>query len=272
MIMIRCLCLLLLSQIFISCASNPKKDIFIKMRPPSSEAPYFHKDRGFGFHLGVEQRRVMINPTLNLVNNFNFDNNSIYDASANVLPAGIDFSALYTHAAFGIPVEYELSTDFAHIKFQLLDLRQDKMGFYVTGNFGAYASSVWTDSGACQYICFSTGPEKNISMEQSIQASAAGRERKWGLSIGYYTQPDRAIFVAHNLYENLVSLSASRPTTEPLEINANESVYGFSNGLGYLMSFNEKHFLTFTLDSYELNWRKEKISRGSLGIHFSVGF
>lgn len=261
-----------ISTLMISCASGPKKDLFIKMRPPTSEIPHFQKDGGFGARFDLESRRVIINPTSNLITNFNFDNNSIYEGSKNAAIAGFDFSATYTRPAFGIPIEYELSTDFAHIKFQLLDMRTSNTGLYVTGNFGMYNSSVCSDSGDCKSICLSSESGKNMTIENATNVKATGRERKWGLSAGYYISPTKAFFLAHNLYENVVSMSANRTTGTPLEIDSNESVQGKSFGAGYLFEVDERSTLAIIVDSIDLSWRDQKLATTNIGLHMYVHF
>lgn len=256
------------------CTSHAKKDLFIKMRPPTSEAPYFQKERGFGFHFDVESQRIMMNPTSNLVDNFNFNNNSFYEGSKTSGIAGLDFAGLYTRPAFGIPIEYELSLDYAHLKFQLLDARTDGKGPYITGNFGLYSSSIWTDSGECSsiFLCFQNNRDTASAIENSIKVSANGRERKWGLSAGYYFDPRRAVFIAHNWYEDNISMTASRSTGDPIEIRSSESVHGKSYGIGYLYVVDDRNMVSVIVDNFDLSWRRETIVRTNVGVHFNVAF
>ncbi|MEK6773657.1 MAG: hypothetical protein AABY64_06935 [Bdellovibrionota bacterium] len=99
-----------------ACAGSPQKDIYFRMRPPTSEVPTFHKSNGFGFKMQAETQRFTVNPTKNLVNNFNFDNNLLYatDSENTILGlAGLDLSLLYTRYIYDIPFELSIAPDFA---------------------------------------------------------------------------------------------------------------------------------------------------------------
>lgn len=255
------------------CAGSPRKDIYFRLRPPTSELPYFHTENNIGFSFQAENQRFVVNPTNNLVTNFNFDNNSVTAPDPGKLQVkGLDATIFYTKNIFSNPFEFDLSLDFAKIKFQLFDFRESNKGFYITGNLGYYITAVYQEQSYCDFFCFEPAKSSsNATIENGITVNASGREYKVGTSIGYYLNQQHAFFTSYNRLDARLSMSATRTSGTPLEIESHDNVGAVSAGIGYLYRFEKNDtVIALTFDNVTMQWKDQSVSRGVTGIRISA--
>lgn len=259
-----------------ACTSTPSRNVYFRIRPPTSEAPSFHKDGKFGMKFELENQRFVVNPTNNLVDNFNFDTRNFYnEGQGNGKDlSGFDLSASYTKHFFSTPFEFSLSTDFVRLKVLLLDLRDKDIGFILAGNIGSYSSVFYTTSGnAGSFLNFeSDGGAKSKSIENQISVSGSGRETKYGGSLGYYFAKSAAVYAAYNKYGANLTANATRSTTGQ-EISFNDSVTGDSTGLGILWSMGSDHIvMSLSADSVNAKWGTQELSKTVIQYEFNLEF
>lgn len=270
--------LIFLTLVFLTGCINytPKKDLFFRMRPPTSEIPFFQSDKSFGMKVQMETKRFTANPTQNLVTNFDFNNNSLYTSEDSAV-SGVDIAGLYTRSIFGVPTEFSLSFDFGKIKFQVLDARTDDRGIYITANYGYYKTAAYSDISSCGSLlgigCDSTSLEKARSIENGIHVDQSGREQKMGLSVAFYFDQRRGVFLSYNRFDAKIRMHADRLSGSPLLIESEENVGAVSTGLGYFYRWpSSSSLVAVTLDSVTMRWRTEELSRGVGGLHYSFEF
>jgi hypothetical protein len=186
----------------LGCAGQPQKDMYFRMRPPTSEVPFFHKNNSIGFSTQTESRRFTIHPTNNLLTKFNFDNNEIY-ANEKGIP-GFDLAFVYTKYLGQFPFELYVSTDFVKLKFQIFDARSEGSGLLLSGNLGQAKTAFFQSTSACGFLCFdNAASEKNRTIEDGIKVSGEGTERKIGMSLGYYFNEKWGSFISYNRFDIL---------------------------------------------------------------------
>lgn len=269
---------LLVLLILCGCAGSPKKDLFFRIRPPTTEVPYIHQDSKIGFRAQLESQRITLNPTRNLVTHFDFSNETLTQTSDNsgkaINLAGVDLSLFYTREVFRRPFEFSASADFFKIKAQLLDFRSSDKGFYFNANASYAITAVYEATSSCDLICFdSTNSAKNKEAESGILASGSGREYKLGTTLGYSFNTSHHVFVGYNSLKVDLTMAASRSTGTPLEINSQEEAHGYGFGGGYFYKFDSVDtYLALTLDQSKIYWRSSAITSNILGLQMSASF
>ena len=256
------------------CTSTPSKDAYLRIRPPTSEMPAFHQDDKFGMKLALENYRFVVNPTNNLVNNFNFGNKNFYsigDGDGKSL-SGVDLSLFYSRYVFSTPLEFSASTDFIKSKLMLIDARNGGLGFVFTGNIAFYKSAFYTTSGVASFWNFeSDGGAATKTIEDKVSVSGDGIERKIGTSLGYYFKKGSAFYIAYNQYEANLKMNASQSSN--LEIYFKETLRGASHGAGFLWYMNQdKILISLSVDNVTTRWNDLELSRAIGRFDFSVEF
>lgn len=253
------------------CAGTPQKDMYFRMRPPTSEVPYFHKHNSIGFGSQIESQRFTFNPTNNLLNNFNFDNNNLY-ASDNAF-AGFDLLLTYTRYFAQVPFELDLSADFAKLKFRVLDARTNDSGVLLSANVSGYKTAFFQSTSGCDFLCLdSSNSAKNKSIEDGITVFGEGTEKKVGASLAYYFNADWGTFISYNRFDDKVHMKAERLTGDPLLIESTENVGAVSQGFGFFFHPGKDILLSLNIDNVTMKWREVELSRVVTGFLFSWSF
>ncbi|MBK7962424.1 MAG: hypothetical protein IPK04_15305 [Bdellovibrionales bacterium] len=255
----------------LGCAGQPQKDMYFRMRPPTSEVPFFHKNNSIGFSTQTESRRFTIHPTNNLLTKFNFDNNEIY-ANEKGIP-GFDLAFVYTKYLGQFPFELYVSTDFVKLKFQIFDARSEGSGLLLSGNLGQAKTAFFQSTSACGFLCFdNAASEKNRTIEDGIKVSGEGTERKIGMSLGYYFNEKWGSFISYNRFDAVIQMSAERLTGVPLNIDSLEHVGAVAHGGGVFFHPGKDVLLSLNVDNVTMKWRTVELSRVIFGFVFSWNF
>lgn len=237
------------------CASA-SKDIHFRSRLPTQEIPLlsFEKEQQFGFDVDLENNRFTFQPTHNLVDNYDLNQNNHYFSRDQESIAGGDISGTYRRMVGTAPMKVAVSFDF--LEFQVNPFSQPDHEWFTNLNFGVYKTAAFTSEGTDCVFCFNSSQSERDAeelKEKNITTKQAGFERKMGLQIGHIWQEKYAIAASYTWMNYEYTADVSKVGAG--DLNLKENFFASGAGLGFFFIPRQAFNFGITVDGIDMHWR-----------------
>lgn len=260
----------LMAAALTGCASA-SKDIHFRSRLPTQEIPLltFDKTQQWGVDIDAENNRFTFQPTHNLVDNYDLDQNTHYFSSDEYRVNGADALGTYRRTLGTVPTKIGFSLD--ALELQINPLADAGGEWFTNLNFGLYKTAAFTSTGTDCFACLTSEDGRNADLkEKDISTSQSGNELKMGVQVGKLFQEKYAWAISFNWMD--YSYTADVTRTGSPDLHLKEHFFAAGAGVGFFFIPRQIFNFGLTIDGIEMHWRGNVEAATVVGLRTKLAF